>query len=118
MLDEAVQTNQNLSAATLLHLSALSLAKLGGKTPVVCSLIQGGIWAHEEHKKNKEVIGDSRHGFTNCKLCLMNLVDKGRGTDVIYLDLSKAFDTILHGILVSKLERHGFDGWTTRWMRN
>lgn len=74
------------------------------------------------YMKNKEVIDDSQHSFTKCKLCLPNLVTfydrltvvEERATD---MGLCKAFDAVLLGILVSTLERHGFARWNIHWIK-
>lgn len=38
--------------------------------------------------------------------------------DVIYLDFSKAFDTLSHNILLEKLAGHGLDKSTPHWIQN
>jgi len=38
--------------------------------------------------------------------------------DVVYLDFSQAFDTVLHSILLQKLAAHGLDGCTLYWVEN
>ena len=45
-------------------------------------------------------------------------VDEGRDVDVVYLDFTKAFDTISHNILIGKLRKCGLDDWTVRWIEN
>ncbi|RMC07217.1 hypothetical protein DUI87_16673 [Hirundo rustica rustica] len=67
-------------------------------------------------------------GFRRGRSCLTNLitfydqvtrlVDAGRAVDVVYLDFSKAFDTVSHSILLDKLAAHGLDRSTLGWVRN
>ncbi|GAB0188537.1 mitochondrial enolase superfamily member 1 [Grus japonensis] len=45
-------------------------------------------------------------------------VDEGKAVDVVYLDFSKAFNTVSHSILLEKLAAHGLDGHTFPWVRN
>ncbi|GAB0177746.1 hypothetical protein GRJ2_000239900 [Grus japonensis] len=45
------------------------------------------------------------------------LVDEGKAVDVVYLDFSKAFDTVSHNILLEKLAAHGLDGHTLRCIK-
>jgi len=45
-------------------------------------------------------------------------VDEGRAVDVVYLDFSKAFDTVSHNILLGKFRKCGLDEWSVRWTEN
>jgi len=93
--------------------------------PVSCSSVRGD--AISKQLVKKKVIRNSQHGFTKGKSCLNNIVafyngitswvDVGRAVDAIYLDFSKAFDTVFH-TLITKLRKRGTDEWTVRWVEN
>ncbi|KAK4828588.1 hypothetical protein QYF61_000040 [Mycteria americana] len=80
------------------------------------------------HVGNNQGIKPSQHGFRKGRSCLTNLisfydkvtrlVNEGKAVDVVYLDFSKAFDTVSHSILLEKLAAHGLDGCTLRWVKN
>jgi len=69
----------------------------------------------------------SQHKFMKGRSCLTNLisfydwvtclVDEGKAVHVMYLDFSKAFDTVSHSILLQKLADRGLDRYTLGWVR-
>ena len=80
------------------------------------------------HLKGKQAIRPSQHGFMKGRSCLMNLisfydkvmclVNEGKAVDEVYLDFSKAFDTVSHSNLIKKLAALGLDWRTLCWVRN
>ena len=69
--------------------------------------------------EEKKVIRSKQHELTKGKSCLTNLIDfyddmtgwidEGRAVEVVYLDFSKAFDTLSRNILLGKLRKCGLD---------
>ncbi len=49
---------------------------------------------------------------------ILQATDTGKLTGVIYLFLKKAFDTVDHGLLLSKLKQLGLIGTENKWMRS
>ena len=74
----------------------------------------------------EELIADCQHGFRCGRSCVTNLLetldhvgailDKAGQVDCVYLDMSKAFDKVRHGLLINKLRDAGFGGKLLDWL--
>jgi hypothetical protein len=80
-----------------------------------------------QHLKANNLISPSQHGFmkgrstfTNLITCLndwVGAIDEGDCVDVLYIDIAKAFDTVSHPKLISKLSRYGVAGKCLDWIK-
>ena len=81
-----------------------------------------------ENLKNNNLLFDNQFGFrlnNSTEHAILQLVndisssfERGEYTLGIFIDLSKAFDTVDHEILISKLEYYGIKGKTLTWLKS
>ena len=70
-------------------------------------------------------LSNLQHGFRKRRSCVTQLLgvlhdvgkalNSGQEADVIYLDFSKAFDSVSHKNLLLKLKQHGISGSLLSW---
>ena len=74
------------------------------------------------------IIPPQQHGFTSGRSCSTqllldmndwtNALDAGHSVDILYFDFAKAFDSVPHNRLISKLQSCGISGNLLEWVRN
>ncbi|KAK4816584.1 hypothetical protein QYF61_017974 [Mycteria americana] len=106
---------------------------LGNYRPVTLTLVPGKIMERfilsvlNSHVQANQGIKPNQHGFMKGRSCLTNLisfydkmthlVDEGKAVDVIYLEFSKAFDTVSHikNWLDGRAQRVVVNGVKSNW---
>ena len=96
-------------------------------TAVTCKLLEHIIHTHIlKHCDSQNIIQNCQHGFRRKHSCesqliitteeLKRSIDQKKQVDIIILDFSKAFDTVAHNKLISKLQNYGIQGKTNKWI--
>ena len=80
----------------------------------------------QEYLESNDILNDNQHGFRPMRSCLTQLLghyntiindlEEGKVTDVVYLDFAKAFDSVDINILSKELRRIGIRGKAGLWI--
>ena len=96
-------------------------------TPIVCRIFESFIRdALYDHLISTGLLSDKQFGFCKGRSCVTQLLctihswmkslDNKKAVDAIYLDFSKAFDTVPHKRLIHKLKMYGIQGNVLNWI--
>ena len=95
--------------------------------PVISKILElcvlGGLRDHISHLISRE-----QHAFLDSRSCVRQLasvlhyiggqLNASKQTDIIYLDMSKAFDKVDHAKLLERLHQYGITGKLHDWIRS
>jgi hypothetical protein len=80
------------------------------------------------HMESNQLFTNDQHGFRKGKSCITQLIevmedwtehlDNHNSVDAIYLDFQKAFDTVPHHRLITKLKGYGISGNILECIKN
>ena len=83
----------------------------------MCKNFKSIIWDHIiRHLAETRLLTQHQHGFTKNKL--KEILHNCQNLDAVYLDLSKAFDSLPHQCLLMKLEVYGIRGNLLAWIED
>jgi len=95
----------------------------------ICAKILEHIIYHSimKHLNQNNILIENQHGFRSNHSCVTQLItltenissalDHRKQVDIILLDFSKAFDTVPHQRLLTKLKFYGINGSTFNWIQ-
>ena len=98
-------------------------------TAIPCKVLESIVRDHiMEHMVTTRQLHNAQHGFRPKRSCATQLlatlddwtraIERGQSVDAIYLDFSKAFDTVPHQRLLLKLKAHGAGERLLRWIES
>ena len=98
-------------------------------TCIACKLMEHIVTSHiMSHADTQNILYPLQHGFQRGLSCetqlidfiddVTNNLDKGKQTDCLIMDFSKAFDKVSHSLLLHKLNHYGITGKTNQWIKS
>ena len=98
-------------------------------TSVICKVLESFVRdAIVKHMNDHNLYANCQHGLRNKRSCATQLlevmeiltdhIDQREPTDMVYLDFRKAFDSVPHERLLSKLMMYGIKGGVHSWVKS